>query len=138
MLCLTGVPGAARLFYKTRKVVISVKIQRILAAAFAFCLLLSGCAADVPPVETTQPEIPETTATQPTEQTVNQWEQILTYAEYLEMTAEERTAFSDSFEDSAQFFEWFREVKAIYEEQRKENEMNQGGIIDMDQIDPNN
>lgn len=67
----------------------------------------------------------------------SKWEQLLTYAEYLEMTAEERSAFADSFEDSSEFFEWLNAVMDIYEQQQKDNEIGQDGVIDMDKINPN-
>lgn len=67
----------------------------------------------------------------------SKWEELLTYAEYLEMTAAERSAFADSFEDSSEFFEWLNAVMDIYEQQQKDNEIGQDGVIDMDKINPN-
>lgn len=111
-----------------------MKSGRILAAVLVLCLLLPGCAAQKTPVKDT---FTTTTTAEPTEATENKWEQILTYAEYLEMNAQERSDFADSFEDSADFFQWLQAVKAIYEQNRKENEIGQDGNIDMDQINPN-
>lgn len=67
----------------------------------------------------------------------NEWEEILTYAEYLEMTAQERSEFADSFEDSAEFFQWLQVAKAAYEQNRMDNALGEDGIIDMDKINPN-
>ncbi len=58
------------------------------------------------------------------------WEEILTYAEYLKMTKQEQDDFYASFEDPMEFFQWFNAVKAIYDEERKENEFD-GGSIDI-------
>lgn len=65
------------------------------------------------------------------------WEKLLSYAEYLEMTAQERSDFADSFEDSAEFFQWLDAVMEIYEQEQKEDEIGQDGVIDMDKINPN-
>ena len=121
-----------------------MKFPGILTALLALCLLLAGCNTykEPPEINTRPPEdgTSETTASTTeslgsTESTVD-WESLLTYAEYLEMSAQERSNFADSFESFDEFLQWLNTTKAIYDEQRKENEMNQGGTIDMGDIDP--
>lgn len=88
-------------------------------------LLLVGCA----PGE----EVPvgsDDQAVQGDQNDSKDWEELLTYAEYLEKSKEEQDAFYASFEDPMEFFEWFDAVKAIYDEERKENEFD-GGAIDI-------
>lgn len=46
-------------------------------------------------------------------------EKTLTYEEYIHMTADEQKAFVYSFEDSNDFFLWFNEAKAKYDEDHK-------------------
>lgn len=113
-----------------------MKFKNFLTATFALCILLSGCTAGELPAESTQPATNVTAVTEPTEP-IGQWEQLLTYAEYLEMNTQERSKFADSFEDSADFFRWLQAVKAIYEQERKDNELGQNGIIDMEEVNPN-
>lgn len=97
-----------------------MKYIKIPVALLLLCvLLLSGCAAP----DSTQPQ----PSTQP--ETVD-WESILAYSEYLEMTKQEQDAFYNSFEDPAEFFTWFDAVKAIYDAQREENHYD-GGSIDI-------
>ena len=93
-----------------------MKYTQMIAGLLLVCvLLIAGCTA---PGET-QP------ATQ-----AKDWESILAYSEYLEMTKEEQDAFYKSFEDPVEFFAWFDAVKAIYDEQREENHYD-GGSIDI-------
>ncbi len=67
----------------------------------------------------------------------SKWEELLSYAEYLQMTAQERYDFKKSFEDPADFSLWLDAVMELYEQAQKENEIGQDGVIDMDKIDPN-
>ena len=103
-----------------------------LAAFLALCLLiLPGCASEEPEVIDTWPGRFETTTTDAPTETTSEWEKILTYSEYLEMTKEEQDAFYASFEDPKEFFQWFDAVKAIYDEERKENDFDGSGVIDI-------
>lgn len=117
-----------------------MKLKRILAAILALMLLLSGCAGgkgENPTVDTGNPF--ETSSTAPTETKEaidSKWEELLTYEAYLEMSYQERSDFQESFSDTGEFFQWMENVKAIYEENRKENELGQDGNIDMDKINP--
>ncbi len=93
-----------------------MKYKQIIAGILLICgLLVSGCSAQIP--DQTQPE------TQ-----AKDWQSILTYSEYLEMTKQEQDAFYSSFEDPGEFFAWFDAVKAIYDAERQENHYNGGGI----------
>lgn len=94
-------------------------------------LILPGCAAEEPEVIDTWPGRFETTATAEPAGTESPWEEILTYAEYLEMSKEEQDAFYASFEDPKEFFQWFDAVKAIYDEERKENNFNGDDVLDL-------
>lgn len=75
------------------------------------------------------------TTTQPTQSEQEKyWEEVLTYAEYLEMTKEEQDDFYTSFEDPAEFFEWFDAVKASYDRYREENQFDGSGSIDLGKV----
>ena len=93
------------------------------AALLALCLLvLPGCAEKDAQDETTNQ------SAQGNQE--KDWEEILTYAEYLEMSKEEQDDFYASFEDPAEFFKWFDAVKEIYDQYREENQFD-GGSIDI-------
>ena len=75
------------------------------------------------------------TTTQPTQSEQEKyWEEVLTYAEYMEMTKEEQDDFYTSFEDPAEFFEWFDAVKASYDRYREENQFDGIGSIDLGKV----
>ena len=103
-------------------------------AIVLLCLLLTGCSYKAPPGmntrPATQPSDGQTQASTPDESQGKDWESILTYSEYLEMSKAEQDEFYNSFEDPNEFFAWFDAVKAIYDEERKENQFN-GGSIDI-------
>ncbi len=112
-----------------------LKVMRYLALVLALCLLLPGCKQNGDPSsddsQSSQSLTDSDTASD------SKWEDLLTYAEYLEMTAQDRSDFADSFEVPSEFFQWLEAVMEIYEQERKENELGQDGVIDMDKIDPN-
>lgn len=123
-------------FSQRMKVVTSMKLRRILVAVLALCLLLPGCATQDEPVKDTWSGILATTTTTEPTQLTSPWEELLTYSEYLEMSAQERSDFENSFADSGEFFQWLKAVKEIYELERKENELGHSGNIDMGEINP--
>ena len=120
--------------------------MRKFAAILLCVLLLAGCtpAGDRYATMNTRPDYTEpnwyasSEATQESEsvQATSPWEDILTYAEYLEMSSQERDVFYKSFESVDDFFTWLRETKAVYDARREENQLGQGGSIDMGDIDP--
>ena len=66
-----------------------------------------------------------------------QWNELLSYAEYLAMPAAERSEFADSFNTIDEYKSWLRAVMRIYEaEQDKSNQVGEDGVIDMEDIDP--
>lgn len=120
-----------------------MKVIKYLAVIAAAALIVAACykiyqdrtAAYIP--SGTDGYVTSTGNSSTSEEPDSKWEELLTYAEYLEMTAAERSAFADSFEDSSEFFEWLNAVMDIYEQQQKDNEIGQDGVIDMDKINPN-
>lgn len=52
----------------------------------------------------------------------------LTYEEYNAMSSSEQQAFFDSFDDPAEFFEWYQEAKAEYDEAHPDIEVGNGEI----------
>lgn len=57
----------------------------------------------------------------------------VTYADYLAMSQEEQLAYYESFEDPQDFFDWFNEEKAKYDEENKGEELPDDGNIDLGQ-----
>lgn len=55
----------------------------------------------------------------------------VTYADYLAMSQEEQLAYYESFEDPQDFFDWFNEEKAKYDEENKGEELPDDGNIDL-------
>ena len=110
--------------------------KKWIAMTLLLCLLvLTGCTPYKAPPEintrpATQPSTEETQTNASEESQGKDWESILTYKEYLAMSKEEQSSFYDSFEDPNEFFSWFNAVKAIYDEERKENQF-EGGSIDI-------
>ncbi len=114
------------------KTVICWTIIAILAVTLIVAVVVieqnKGLDITVPLTEYRPPE-----TTKPTLE-LSPWEKILTYKQYLEMTTEERNAFYDSFEDPDEFYAWFDEVQAMYEQRRIENQLGNGGSINMDDL----
>lgn len=119
-----------------------MKCVVIVAAALLLLLLVYNACKDIADRNEQYAQLSTGGYTSPTEESLDstesdsRWEELLTYAEYLEMTAQERSDFAASFEDPSEFFQWLKAVKEIYEQERKENELGQDGVIDMDKIDP--
>ena len=65
------------------------------------------------PATPSNPENPEDGTEEPEEQ------KVLTYEEYINMTADEQEAFVYSFSDIHDFFLWHTEAKAKYDEEHK-------------------
>lgn len=107
---------------KYKEVSIMKKMKWIALLLALSLLVLPGCAEKDAQDETTNQ------SAQGNQE--KDWEEILTYAEYLEMSKEEQDDFYASFEDPAEFFQWFDAVKAIYDEYREENQYD-GGAIDI-------
>jgi hypothetical protein len=109
-----------------------MKARKYVAAALCLCLLLCGCSsADRIPTRA------ETEATLSKNwKTDAQWNDLLSYADYLQMPAAERSAFADSFEDPEDFSSWLKAVKRIYESQQTGNGVGSDGVIDMEQLEP--
>jgi hypothetical protein len=110
-----------------------MKVRKYVAAALCLCLLLCGCSsADRIPTRA------ETEATLSKNwKTDAQWNDLLSYADYLQMPAAERSAFADSFDTVDEFKVWLGAVMRIYEaEQDKSNQVGEDGVIDMGDIAP--
>ncbi len=111
--------------------------KRIVAFLAVCMLILPGCTPEVNNTwpdkfeTTTTDALVETTTTDAPVETTSNWEQILTYSEYLAMSKEEQDDFYASFETPQEFFQWFDAVKAIYDEERKENDFDGSGVIDI-------
>lgn len=107
-----------------------MKKMKWIALLLVLCLLvLPGCGASDP--ETPAGNENQSVQGNQSENGTKDWEEILTYAEYLNMTKQEQDAFYASFEDPMDFFAWFKAVKAIYDEERKDYEFDGSGSIDI-------
>jgi hypothetical protein len=71
-----------------------------------------------------------------TYKTDSEWNDLLSYSEYLQMPAAERSAFADSFENPEDFSSWLKATKRIYEAEQKDNSVGSDGVIDMEQLEP--
>ena len=105
-----------------------------LALALCLCLLLCGCGPKV------YVDDPPYTGTFPTTghegKTDEQWNEIMSYADYLALPAAERGAFVDSFENQDDFKAWLKAVQRIYEKEQQSDKVGEDGVIDMDKINP--
>ena len=111
-----------------------MNIKKCVVAALCLCLLLCGCGPTVyeddPPYTGTFASVPNS------EKTAQEWNELLSYAEYLALPAAERSAFADGFENPDDFSAWLKAVKKIYDAEQKGDEIGAGGVIDMGDIDP--
>lgn len=111
-----------------------MKIVKSMALVLVLCVFLCGCGPTV--YEDDPPYTGTFAGTSDTEKTDSEWNELLSYAEYLALPAAERSAFVDSFEDPSDFSAWLKAVKRIYDAEQKGNEIGQDGVIDMEDINP--
>lgn len=107
-----------------------MKMRTFLALAAVLCLLLCGC------TQGAESGGSETSGSGKDNISADRWENLLSYEEYLEKTAAERSAFAESFEDPADFKAWLKAAKETYESQQQDEGIGNDGVIDMEKIDP--
>ena len=107
------------------------KFTIILLVSLLVLSMLAGCNQNEIPDE------PFPTFTDPTEEPTYDtvlWESILTYRAYSDMSAQERIDFKNSFENPDDFYTWHAAAKYAHDKRLEENQIGNGGSIDIGQI----
>ena len=84
---------------------------------------------------TTQPvPVPTDTPTEPTNAPTESDDGLLTYEEYLALSAADKRAYKESFEGVEDFFDWLNAAIKEHDEQKNSVDISQDGSIDLDDI----